>query len=89
MPYLEEQFCERFLGQLCRARQIVIQGCVHHAWVHCVNCYRVTSDPQLVLQVVGEQQQGQFTLGVCTMSTVTHPVQERESGGKERGTECG
>lgn len=84
LPYPEEQFSKRLLGQLGRATQIVIQGCVHHAWVHCINRYIVSFGPQLVLQVVGEQQQGQFTLGICTMGTITHPEEERQWGEKKK-----
>lgn len=78
MPYPEKQFCKWPLGQLSWAAQIVIQGGVHHAWVHCINRYWIRFGPQLVLQVVGKQQQGQFTLGICTMGTITLPERERK-----------
>lgn len=83
MPYPEKQFSKRLLGQLSRAAQIVIQGCVHHAWVHCINSYWSTFGPQLVLKMVGEQQQGQFTLSICTMCTITFPVRKRQNKEKK------
>lgn len=70
LPYPEEQFSKRLLGHLGWTTQIVIQGRVHHAGVHRIHRHGVCSDQQLLLQVVGEQQQGQFTLSICSMGTI-------------------
>lgn len=73
----EEEFGHGFFGQLSWRAQVLVQVCVHHARVHSVSRYWIASGPQPLLQVVGEKHQGQFTLRVRTMGTVTRPETER------------
>ena len=71
--YPEQYLGHGFLHRLCEGPQVVVQRRVHHAGVHGVNCHRGTASHQLLLQVVGEEDQGQFALGVGTMGTVAFP----------------
>lgn len=79
--YPEQYLGHRFLHCLCEGPQVVVQRCVHHAGVHGVNYHWETTGHQLLLQVVGEEDQSQFALGVGTMGTVVFPG-DREGRGR-------
>lgn len=70
---------EEYLGHglLCRLReapQVVVERCVHHAGVHGVDDHREATGRQLLLQVVGEQNQRQFALSISAMGAVPLPA---------------
>lgn len=71
--YPEQYLGNWFLQGLCEAPQVVVQRRVHHAGVHGVDGHREAAGSQLLLQVVGEEDQSQFALGVGTMGTVADP----------------
>lgn len=78
--YPEQCLGHRFLHCLCEAPQVAVQRRVHHAGVHGVHGHGEAAGRQLLLQVVGEEDQSQFALGVGTMGTVVGPG-DRERGG--------
>ncbi len=77
--YPEQYLGHWFLQGLCEAPQVVVQRCVHHARVHGVDGHWEATGRQLLLQVVGEEDQSQFALGVSTVRTVAFP-EDREDG---------
>lgn len=79
--YPEQCLGHRLLHGLRQAPQVVVQRRVHHAGVHGVHRHRETAGRQLLLQVVCEEDQGQFALGVSGVGAVADP----RGGG---GTTC-
>lgn len=78
--YPEQYLGHWFLHGLRETPQVVVQRRVHHAGVHGVDDHREAAGRQLLLQVVGEEDQGQFALRVGTVGTVADPG----DGGKSR-----
>lgn len=81
--YPEQYLGHWFLHRLCKAPQVVVQRCVHHAGVHGVDSHWKVAGCQLLLQVVGEEDQSQFALRVGAMGTVARP--RHRGGGGWRG----
>lgn len=81
--YPEQYLGHWFLHCLREAPQVVVQRRVHHAGVHGVDGHREAAGCQLLLQVVGEEDQSQLALGVGTMGTVAYPGDREREGGRE------
>lgn len=78
---MDKRYPEQYLGHrlLCRLReapQVVVERGVDHAGVYGVDDHWEPTSSHLLLQVVGEENQRQFALRVCTMGTVTLPADE-------------
>lgn len=71
--YPEQYLSHWFLQCLCETPQVVVQCCVHHAGVHGVHGHRKAAGGQLLLEVVAEEDQSQFALGVGAVGTVADP----------------
>lgn len=77
--YPEQYLCHGLLCCLREAPQVVVQCRVHHAGVHGVGGHREPPGAQLLLQVVGEENQRQFALSVSAMGTVMFPAEGSDS----------
>lgn len=75
--YPEQRLGHRLLHCLREGPKVVIQRRVHHARVHSVDGHRGTGGCQLLLKVVGEEDQSQLTLGVGPVGTVANPRDEK------------
>lgn len=79
--YPEQYLGHRLLHRLSEAPQVVVERRVHHAGVYGVDDHREAAGRQLLLQVVGEEDQSQFALGVGPVGAVADP----RDGDGERG----
>lgn len=71
--YPEQNLGHGLLHRLCQAPQIVIKCCVHHAGIHSVDGHWKATGCQLLLEVIGEEDQAELALGVGAMGTVADP----------------
>lgn len=76
--YPEKHLCHGLLCCLRKAPQVVVQRRVHHAGVHGGDGDWEAPSAQLLLQVVGEEDQAQFALGVSAVGTVAFPADRGE-----------
>lgn len=72
--YPEQYLCHGLLCCLREAPQVVVQCRVHHSGVYGVDGHREPAGSQLLLQVVGEENQRQFALSVSAVGAVAFPA---------------
>lgn len=80
--YPEQNLGHGLLHCLRKAPQIVVKCRVYHAGVHRIDSHRKSTGCQLLLEVVGEEDQPKLALGVGPMGTVADPGEQKGRAGQ-------